>query len=876
MSKKFTAQELLDLENQVIEASRTDSNIMHQYIFGQVNAPMHSTWHRFIDTHNNGEICAFRGSAKCLFRLTPEIVYRNQQLIEILAGDIQVGDLIWGWDEENCTPILTDVIDVFDNGERPIYRIITRTGREVKVTGNHPFLMWGKWVEAKDLQLGDFVGLLGEYPEGQINVPKEEARLLGHLIGNGSFVSGNKTFSTTYPEVLEDFTKCCAYLNWEVKDISTEHARGLHGIRRSNSEISVTGWIKKYNLEGKKSIEKTIPTFVFDWNNESIGHLLGAYFTCDGSIWNTGSCQQISLSSGSEKLVKQVQSLLVRLGIRSNVQYSPQKLNGRWFDSWQLSICQSKSKRLFKERVFLVGEKYRKLHALRNKKEQGNLVPKAWTTWLKNSKGVNIYYPGTTKEKVRKFAIRDNNLDILKWTNDTLDWDIVDKIEILPAEPTVGIQTRHHTIIINDLITHNTENMSVSRSLWEIGKNPNIRIKIGTETDNLATKILSRISATVLKNTKYHKVFPHIKRSRYGTWSKTAITVERDVDHKDPTIEASGILTAGTGGRADLIWFDDISGMRNAITFPALREQVKESFYSDWLQLLDGEHARWYLVGTPWHKEDIVSDLRNNPNIYKCQEWAVGKNFESPWPGRFTSEFFRQKLLTLGRKHYNRAYRLIAVDDSESWLNAESLKLHRDFNVRAQEVAANQDLAKYMGVDLGHRPGQHNSPTVIFTVAYTPNGRRIPCDIRISRDASPLSIARAILTACQDLNPSRVTVENVGAQQYLIELLKELGPGTWDIKGYYTGAQKFDGVVGVPNLLAEIERGKWIIPLGTGGNHNDDCLCNFCIWMSELLDFPNGSQDTVMASWLALQGIRTTLERANTGGNFSLWTYSPQ
>ena len=116
-----------------------------------------------------------------------------------------------------------------------------------------------------------------------------------------------------------------------------------------------------------------------------------------------------------------------------------------------------------------------------------------------------------------------------------------------------------------------TEQITIPRSCFEIGKNPNIRIKIATESDDLASKILSKIEGTILDNDRYHKVFPHIRRSKRGVWSRKALTVERKENLKDPTIEATGILTARTGGRADLIWFDDICGLRNTLLFPKMR-----------------------------------------------------------------------------------------------------------------------------------------------------------------------------------------------------------------------------------------------------------------------------------------------------------------
>lgn len=419
-----------------------------------------------------------------------------------------------------------------------------------------------------------------------------------------------------------------------------------------------------------------------------------------------------------------------------------------------------------------------------------------------------------------------------------------------------------------------TEQITVGRILWEIGRNTNIRIKIATESEKLATDILSRISETILTNKRYHEVFPHVKRSKRQKWTRSALTVERSEPHKDKTLEAAGVLTAATGGRADLLVFDDIAGMRNTLAYPKLRPMVKEGVYSNWMNILHGESARWYCIGTPWHIEDIISEFRNNNAIPKSRPFMVGPNFESPWPEKYSPEYFRMKLSIMGRKHFNRAYRLQPINDEESWLNAGALESCKDWTIKRNEVAEDINLPKFTGVDLGHRTGMENSPTVVFTIALTPTGKRIPCDIRISNEASPLDIARVIINVNQTLNPAITMVENVGAQQQMVELVRNLGPGNCKIEGYFTSTQKLDPEVGVPSMLAEIEAGKWVIPLGEGGEHNKEtCECKLCRWTHELLDFPQGRIDTVMSSWLALQGLRKLKERANQGGGFSVWNY---
>ncbi len=419
-----------------------------------------------------------------------------------------------------------------------------------------------------------------------------------------------------------------------------------------------------------------------------------------------------------------------------------------------------------------------------------------------------------------------------------------------------------------------SESVTITNTLFELGQDPNnARIKIVTETDELAENLLGRIGDTILKNERYKEVFPDVKPDE-RKWNKHALVVVRDTPHKDPTISANSITGASTGGRATLIHFDDVCGNRNTLLYPALRKQVKESFYSNWLPLLDPVVGRWFMTATPWHVEDLVTELRNNKAIPRPPEIWVGDDFESPWPERFSNGYFKNMLAQQKIRGYNRAYRGVALSDEETWLNPDAIKNCIDRNLKVYDVISNQDKVVFTGIDLGHRDGGESSPSVIFTVARMPNGIRIPIDIKINRTANPMDISRAIIDTYQTFNPRLIRVENNGAQKYLLEILSTLGPKSMPVEGEFTGSQKLDPNIGVPSLLAEIETGQWKIPLGAGGDHQEDvCGCNFCYWMNEVKNYPLARMDTVMAAWLAVAGLKKVMERGSSG-NFSVWSWN--
>lgn len=52
-------------------------------------------------------------------------------------------------------------VKVFYNGKKPVYKVITESGRNIKTTDNHQFSTKNGWVQLKDLSVGDYVYVNG-------------------------------------------------------------------------------------------------------------------------------------------------------------------------------------------------------------------------------------------------------------------------------------------------------------------------------------------------------------------------------------------------------------------------------------------------------------------------------------------------------------------------------------------------------------------------------------------------------------------------------------------------------------------------------------------------------------------------------------------
>lgn len=173
--------------------------------------------------------------------------------------------------------------------------------------------------------------------------------------------------------------------------------------------------------------------------------------------------------------------------------------------------------------------------------------------------------------------------------------------------------------------------VAVYRPLYEIGKDPNLRVKIVSNNDDNAAKRVTAIVNLIEKSKEYRRSFPNVIKdpNPKNKWTRSTIFVKRSegVMSIDPTLEAYGVLGAGTGGRADLLIFDDVCDRKNSVDEPTSRLRVIENFREVWMsRLVPG--GRIIYINTRWHKEDLNGVLLKNSK-YCFLVQAISEDFNS-------------------------------------------------------------------------------------------------------------------------------------------------------------------------------------------------------------------------------------------------------
>lgn len=126
-----------------------------------------------------------------------------------------------------------------------------------------------------------------------------------------------------------------------------------------------------------------------------------------------------------------------------------------------------------------------------------------------------------------------------------------------------------HRVLINIPPEHaKTTTFSVNYVLWQIHKNPDIRVVIMSQGRELAKRILGEIKFK-LTSPLYAKMHARFApeggwKNTEAEWSADAIYVKGKGGDKDPTVQALGLGSQIYGTRSDLIILDDAITTKNA------------------------------------------------------------------------------------------------------------------------------------------------------------------------------------------------------------------------------------------------------------------------------------------------------------------------
>lgn len=311
--------------------------------------------------------------------------------------------------------------------------ITTNTGKQIECSTDHPLYidnLKGKFVAAEDVVIGDRIGIIDKvdiFGNNKMKYP----RMIGLLIGDGSYGYNQSVRFYNCDEGISNYVESNFdyVINHQrsTKDNKIYKEYGIRNFRQYLRDVGIVDQVKN---------EKTLPVNIHSYIKEDICELLGGLYDADGyiNIRNTsrGSIlAEISLSSMSVSLMKEVQLLLIKLGIHSKIRERKPRLDKKSGikdkNSWyELTIADSRSLVSFSENITLLAE---------HKQERLNKIKEVF-------------------KSIKPQCVR-NGYRLEKITN--IENVGIKQVYNLTADTT-------NTYLVNGIITHNTEGASFEGS----------------------------------------------------------------------------------------------------------------------------------------------------------------------------------------------------------------------------------------------------------------------------------------------------------------------------------------------------------------------------------------------------------------------------
>lgn len=299
-------------------------------------------------------------------------VWEEETVLERVRGRIRLSEVEVGDHVLTHRGRFRRVLAVHEQGELPLYNVQTHCNRSLSTAADHPFLTTRGWVRADQLSIGDVLAAVQPTEaSGTSTMVDEEARLLGYIVGDGCVKYGSRSVTSADQELIDDVQHCAAVLGFRTTVIRQPNRRAVainilpvcpDGKKKwhvaTMGPHPVVAWLKKHDLLGRRSYDKRPPKAIMAGDDRVVSQFLGAYWSCDGSVALRGGSRTdccVEACTVNELLARDVQHLLLRLGVQSRVRRRTAQLKtrrqGDLYVSWHVSITTLDDAAQFARRV---------------------------------------------------------------------------------------------------------------------------------------------------------------------------------------------------------------------------------------------------------------------------------------------------------------------------------------------------------------------------------------------------------------------------------------------------------------------------------------------------------------------------------------------
>lgn len=425
---------------------------------------------------------------------------------------------------------------------------------------------------------------------------------------------------------------------------------------------------------------------------------------------------------------------------------------------------------------------------------------------------------------------------------------------------------KNDTCVIFAPLEHGkTEQLSVWRSLWLLGRNPELRIWICSATGKLAKKIVSQCDELILTNERVQRVFPGLipenRSEKEQMWNTEGLIIKRELNAKDPSLQATGIMGSSQGSRVDIFIGDDMMNFKNTF-FDAPRERSIEWFRSADCMGRIAANGKVTLINNPWHDKALAHVAASEMHFANVTYKACDDKLENIlWPteesvGRivgFNRDRLENKRRIMGTVEFSRCYLGQAISDSTEWFNISVMSR----NVRPDlkpHTKIPSNMIPICGVDPAVSKKRTSAESCFFVGGVDPKTNRKQVKSILIGRWSAKELTKIMLLVYRGEPDIRFMVEGNAQQDYLLqilqtrEILEAVGATPQEathlpkiVRPFITTERKRDPDVGIASMHADFEAQTWDVP---------ECF-EVEKWFRQALDYKPGRHtgDVLMASY---------------------------
>lgn len=390
---------------------------------------------------------------------------------------------IYSLNEDNLRLIKNRIDISLSKETRPVYKIITRYGREINLSLNYSLYTIEGFRQLNSLEPGDFIAIAkGMMHSNQKQLDNNDIKFLAYMIGDGNCTRGSTIRFSCSIENLKILTEMnrivskydCELSQYESNKTCDYHIVNREKISKAKLQNKAKTKLTEYEVYGKGAHNKVIPNEIFKLSNDQLKIFISRLYATDG--WATSSQRdknrcEIGYCSISKELLVGIQSLLLRFNINANLRRKKVPYKDKVNIAYTLDIFNRDGLLKFCNDIGIYSKEksINKLYDIAYSMiDHGSKIDIKVLNYIEKSiseKGIakqelrnnalriNYNYKSIRDTKIKKANAYIKDDKLVKYYDNDLIWDEIKEIKYIGDVEVYNLDnTIYHNFIVNDFV----------------------------------------------------------------------------------------------------------------------------------------------------------------------------------------------------------------------------------------------------------------------------------------------------------------------------------------------------------------------------------------------------------------------------------------